>query len=185
MTVIDEALTAFEEVNLLQEKIETLNQEIASRTDYQSSQYANLLHLHFEANERLNLIDAANSRAESEKVLLGLGFSHADFKRKISEFSSGWQMRVPFVPGDGAQELERMALAAARPTGDELDGAPPTFDEGGEVLLPPEVGEEFDAHRELAEELLAVRDLPLAQLGDRGLQVVRRFHICLLVLRRT
>lgn len=94
MTVIDEALTAFEEVNLLQEKIEILNQEIASRTDYETSQYANLLHLHFEANERLNLIDAANSRAESEKVLLGLGFPHTDFDRKISEFSSGWQMRV-------------------------------------------------------------------------------------------
>ncbi len=94
MTVIDEALTAFEEVNLLQEKIETLNQEIASRTDYESSEYENLLHLHYEANERLNLIDAANSRAESEKVLLGLGFPHSDFERKISEFSSGWQMRV-------------------------------------------------------------------------------------------
>lgn len=94
MTVIEEALTAFEEVNLLELKIEALNKEITQRTDYQSEEYEKLLHLHCEANERLSLIDAANSRAESEKVLLGLGFSHSDFNRKITEFSSGWQMRV-------------------------------------------------------------------------------------------
>lgn len=94
MTVVDEALTAFEEVNLLEKKIERLNEEISQRTDYESQEYETLLHLHYEANERLNLIDAANSRAESEKVLLGLGFSHSDFDRKITEFSSGWQMRV-------------------------------------------------------------------------------------------
>ena len=94
MTVVEEALTAFEEVNLLEKKIERLNEEISQRTDYESQEYETLLHLHYEANERLNLIDAANSRAESEKVLLGLGFSHSDFDRKITEFSSGWQMRV-------------------------------------------------------------------------------------------
>lgn len=94
MNILDETLTAFEEAKLLEKKIEELNEEIAQRTDYESEEYERLLHLQFEANERLVLIDAANAQAEAEKVLLGLGFSRNDFGRKITEFSSGWQMRV-------------------------------------------------------------------------------------------
>ncbi|MBP1645351.1 MAG: glycosyl transferase family 2 [Bacteroidetes bacterium] len=94
MNILDETLTAFEEAKRLEKKIEELNNEIANRTDYESQEYEMLLHLQFEANERLVLIDAANAQAEAEKVLLGLGFSRQDFERKISEFSSGWQMRV-------------------------------------------------------------------------------------------
>lgn len=94
MNILDETLTAFEEAKLLEKKIEKLNEEIAQRTDYESEEYERLLHLQFEANERLILIDAANAQAEAEKVLLGLGFSRQDFGRKITEFSSGWQMRV-------------------------------------------------------------------------------------------
>ncbi len=94
MNILDETLTAFEEAKRLEKKIEELNREIANRTDYESEEYERLLHLQFEANERLVLIDAANAQAEAEKVLLGLGFSRSDFSRKILEFSSGWQMRV-------------------------------------------------------------------------------------------
>ncbi len=94
MNILDETLTAFEEAKLLEKKIEELNDEIAHRTDYESEEYERLLHLQFDANERLILIDAANAQAEAEKVLLGLGFSRNDFERKVTEFSSGWQMRV-------------------------------------------------------------------------------------------
>lgn len=94
MNILDETLTAFEEAKLLEKKIEELNDEIAHRTDYESEEYERLLHLQFDANERLILIDAANAQAEAEKVLLGLGFSRHDFGRKVTEFSSGWQMRV-------------------------------------------------------------------------------------------
>jgi len=93
-TVIDEALTAFEEAAILEKNIEHLTLEMSERTDYESEEYHKLLvHLH-DANERYHLIGAANKQAETEKVLLGLGFRHSDFSRKISEFSSGWQMRV-------------------------------------------------------------------------------------------
>lgn len=94
MNIMDETLTAFEEAKELEKKIEELSNLISHRTDYESNEYEMLLHLHFEANERLILIDAANAQAEAEKVLLGLGFSRNDFGRKITEFSSGWQMRV-------------------------------------------------------------------------------------------
>ena len=94
MSVIDEALTAFKEVNSINEELEELNQQIISSTDYLSKEYENLLQRHSELTERLNVMGASNMQSQTEKVLLGLGFSHSDFTRKMNEFSSGWQMRV-------------------------------------------------------------------------------------------
>ncbi|MCL2413662.1 MAG: ABC-F family ATP-binding cassette domain-containing protein [Bacteroidales bacterium] len=93
-TVIDEALTAFEEASKLEKNIEDLTLEMSERTDYESEDYHKLMVRLHEANERYHIIGGANKQAETEKILLGLGFKHSDFSRKISEFSSGWQMRV-------------------------------------------------------------------------------------------
>ncbi len=93
-TVIEEALTAFEEAAFLEKTIERLTLEMSERTDYESEEYHKLMVALHDANERYLIIGAANKQAETEKVLLGLGFKHSDFSRKISEFSSGWQMRV-------------------------------------------------------------------------------------------
>jgi ATP-binding cassette subfamily F protein 3 len=93
-TVIDEALTAFSEAAKLEKTIERLTFEMSERTDYESEDYHKLIVALHDANERYQIIGAANKQAETEKVLLGLGFKHSDFSRKITEFSSGWQMRV-------------------------------------------------------------------------------------------
>ncbi|MCL2027616.1 MAG: ABC-F family ATP-binding cassette domain-containing protein [Bacteroidales bacterium] len=93
-TVIDEALTAFEEAAHLEKTIERLTLDMSERTDFESENYHKLMVALHDANERYHMIGGANKQAESEKVLLGLGFKHSDFSRKISEFSSGWQMRV-------------------------------------------------------------------------------------------
>lgn len=93
-TIIDEALTAFEEAALLEEKIKALEHEIVTRTDYESDAYHTILVQLTDANERYLIIGGANKQAQTEKILLGLGFKHSDFSRSITEFSSGWQMRV-------------------------------------------------------------------------------------------
>jgi ATP-binding cassette subfamily F protein 3 len=92
--VIDEALTAFEETLRLEQKINKLNDEIAHRTDYESKSYQKLINQVTEANERFQVIGGQTMQGDTEKVLLGLGFKRSDFSRPISEFSSGWQMRV-------------------------------------------------------------------------------------------
>jgi len=92
--VLDEALTAFEETLKLEQKINKLNEEIASRTDYESKSYQKLINQVTEANERFQVIGGQTMQGDTEKVLLGLGFKRSDFTRPISEFSSGWQMRV-------------------------------------------------------------------------------------------
>lgn len=93
-TIFDEALTAFEETLKLEKKIHRLNEEIADRTDYESKDYQRLIHDLTEANDRFQIIGGQSIEGEAEKVLAGLGFMRSDFNRPVSEFSSGWQMRV-------------------------------------------------------------------------------------------
>lgn len=93
-SVIEEAMTAFEYIIALENKLERLTQEISNTIDFNSPEYENILNLHYETSEKLNLIEGNNIRSEAEKVLLGLGFNRSDFNRKLNEFSSGWQMRV-------------------------------------------------------------------------------------------
>ncbi len=93
-TVFDEALTAFEEALHLEEQIKKYTNSISSRTDYETDSYMNLVHKLTDADERFRLIGGNTMQADTEKILLGLGFNKADFFRSMTEFSSGWQMRV-------------------------------------------------------------------------------------------
>jgi len=93
-TVFDEAMKAFEEAQQLEAKIHAITEELGQRTDYESRSYHDLINRLNDANERFHLIGGQTLEADTEKVLLGLGFKPADFNRPLSEFSSGWQMRV-------------------------------------------------------------------------------------------
>lgn len=94
VSVLEEALTAFDVLNRMEKTLEQLTIQIAESTDYESKEYENLLQTHSELSERIVMMGADNRQAETEKILLGLGFLHSDFSRKMTEFSSGWQMRV-------------------------------------------------------------------------------------------
>lgn len=94
VSVLEEALTAFDVLNRMEKTLEQLSIKIAESTDCESKEYENLLQTHSELSERIVMMGADNRQAETEKILLGLGFLHSDFSRKMTEFSSGWQMRV-------------------------------------------------------------------------------------------
>lgn len=93
-SVIDEAMTAFQALKDLNEAIDNMNAEIASRTDYESDDYMSLLERFSEFNERFALLGGDSSEGDAVKVLKGLGFKDKDLHRQIAEFSGGWQMRV-------------------------------------------------------------------------------------------
>ena len=93
-TVLEEAMTAFSEIIELQQKIESLEHEIKIRTDFETEDYHDLIHQHSEAYERFNLLEGSSIQTNTEKVLTGLGFDISEFQRPMSQFSSGWQMRV-------------------------------------------------------------------------------------------
>ncbi|MBR1774669.1 MAG: ABC-F family ATP-binding cassette domain-containing protein [Bacteroidales bacterium] len=93
-TVLQEAMKAFDEIKELNSQLQAINTELTSRTDYNSKDYERLLLQQEEINEKLNIIDVNNAEPQAQKILLGLGFLHEDFNRNMTEFSSGWQMRV-------------------------------------------------------------------------------------------
>ena len=93
-TVLEVAMKAFEEMQLLEKRLETLTREVAERTDYESDSYANLIQELSDANERLDAIGASSTEEQAHRILQGLGFKVEDMGRTMSEFSGGWKMRV-------------------------------------------------------------------------------------------
>jgi ATP-binding cassette, subfamily F, member 3 len=93
-TVMQEALSAFDEVKKLEQRIDDLNHELATRTDYESDAYMDLIHEVSDASERFLLIGGETAQADAERILKGLGFKSSDMDRPTEEFSGGWQMRV-------------------------------------------------------------------------------------------
>ena len=90
----EETAKAFEEVLRLEAEIEALTREIAERTDYESSEYEQLLHRLNDAQDHYHILGGETRDADIEKTLLGLGFKRSDFGRATSEFSGGWRMRI-------------------------------------------------------------------------------------------
>ena len=94
LTVLEEALTAFEEQQRLEQQLKKLEHEIQHRTDYESEVYHKLIEKLSFLNERIALLGANAIEGEAERILVGLGFEHEDMQRRMPEFSNGWQMRV-------------------------------------------------------------------------------------------
>ncbi len=93
-TVFEEAAMAFSEINDMEARINEINHELETRTDYESDAYMELIEEVSTLSERFYSIEEINYDADIEKTLLGLGFEREDFTRKTSEFSGGWRMRI-------------------------------------------------------------------------------------------
>ncbi len=93
-TVFEETETAFEEIQLLEKRIDEINHQLETRTDYESDSYSKLIEEQTEVYHRLDLLGAGNRNEEIEKILKGLGFERKDFERQTAEFSGGWRMRI-------------------------------------------------------------------------------------------
>ena len=93
-TVIEEASSAFEELNALESRSEALSLELAEREDYQAQSYIDLIQELNDVNDRLHLLGASNNEENISKVLQGLGFAFEELQQPMSSFSGGWQMRV-------------------------------------------------------------------------------------------
>lgn len=94
ISVWDETMQAFEQINKWQSELEQVNEQLATRTDYESEEYTNLIHRMTDLNDLLQHHDAYNLEGDVEKVLLGLGFKADDFNKITDTFSGGWRMRI-------------------------------------------------------------------------------------------
>ncbi len=93
-TVFEEASKAFSEILNMKNEIDRLNQQLETRTDYESDEYSKIIEQVSELSEKYYSIEEVNFDAEVEKTLMGLGFLRSDFTRSTSEFSGGWRMRI-------------------------------------------------------------------------------------------
>ena len=93
-TVFEETAQAFAEINAMEARINAINHELETRTDYESDAYMQLIEEVSHLSERFYGVEERNYDADIEKTLLGLGFQRSDFTRNTSEFSGGWRMRI-------------------------------------------------------------------------------------------
>ena len=93
-TVFEETCQAFAHLHEMQAEIDRINNELTTRTDYDSDDYMQLIEKVSSLSEKFYAIDMTHFEEDVEKTLLGLGFERTDFDRQTSEFSGGWRMRI-------------------------------------------------------------------------------------------
>ena len=93
-TVLGECQQVFSHITELEAEVDRLTEEMATRTDYDSAEYMELIERHAQRSDLLAMQSTGSIEASIEKTLLGLGFERTDFDRPTSEFSGGWRMRI-------------------------------------------------------------------------------------------
>lgn len=93
-TVLEEAYQAFEEIKQAEFKIEEINHQLATRTDYESACYSELIEQLSDVTHHYEILGGYNYVGDTEKILLGLGFKREEFNNLTDTFSGGWRMRI-------------------------------------------------------------------------------------------
>lgn len=93
-TVLEEAYQAFEEIKKAEKRLQEINHELATRTDYESEAYSKLIEDLSDVTHHYEIIGGYNYIGDTEKILLGLGFKREDFDKLTDTFSGGWRMRI-------------------------------------------------------------------------------------------
>ena len=93
-SIFNELVSANKEVVSINNRLDAINLELTTRTDYESTSYLAILDELSELNERLTQLDGDNLNKDAEMLLKGLGFNQNELDRPYNEFSGGWKMRV-------------------------------------------------------------------------------------------
>ena len=93
-TVLEEAYQAFTEIQIVEKKLETINHQLVTRTDYESDEYSQIIEDLSDFTHRFELLGGYNYVGDTEKILLGLGFKREVFNDQTETFSGGWRMRI-------------------------------------------------------------------------------------------
>ncbi len=93
-TILEEAYQAFEEIKKIELELEDINNQLTTRTDYESDSYTQLIQDLTDKQERYELLGGYNYQGDTEKILQGLGFQREDFDKLTDTFSGGWRMRI-------------------------------------------------------------------------------------------
>jgi ATP-binding cassette subfamily F protein 3 len=92
--IIDEVCNSNDDLTKISGRLDEINDQLATRTDYESDSYLNMLDELTELNDAYNFQGGNDVAEQAELVLKGLGFSSQELETPMNEFSGGWQMRV-------------------------------------------------------------------------------------------
>tara|TARA_B100001142_G_scaffold138232_1_gene139788 strand:+ start:4428 stop:6329 length:1902 start_codon:yes stop_codon:yes gene_type:complete len=93
-SVLEEAYLAFEEIKKVEVRQEEIHKIIEETTDFESSSYMEVLDELNELNNHFEMIGGYHYQSQTEKILLGLGFTMNDLNASTDTFSGGWRMRI-------------------------------------------------------------------------------------------
>jgi ATP-binding cassette, subfamily F, member 3 len=93
-TVLEEAYQAFTDIKEVEKKLEHINHQLVTRTDYESEEYSQIIEDLSDYTHRFELLGGYNYVGDTEKILLGLGFKREVFNNQTETFSGGWRMRI-------------------------------------------------------------------------------------------
>jgi ATP-binding cassette subfamily F protein 3 len=93
-TVLEESYQAFIEIKKYEKQLEEINTQLATRTDYESEGYNQLMIDLNEVQQQYEIHGGYNYQGETERILQGLGFQREDFNKITETFSGGWRMRI-------------------------------------------------------------------------------------------
>ena len=93
-TVLEETFQAFPEVLKNQSRQVKISELLNTRTDYESGNYQELIQELSDLGSAFEVLGGYQYKAQSEKILAGLGFTTRDFDQLTSTFSGGWRMRI-------------------------------------------------------------------------------------------
>jgi len=93
-TVLEEAYLAFEEIKAIEQRQEAIHHFMETTQDFESPYYFDQLDELNELTTRYEMIGGYHYQAQTEKILLGLGFSMQDLDAPTDTFSGGWRMRI-------------------------------------------------------------------------------------------
>ena len=93
-SVLEEAMTAFDESNAVEADVARITRELGDRTDYESREYSLLIEELNELNDKLSVFHSEPPQVQAERTLRGLGFLPSELDRPTETFSQGWNMRI-------------------------------------------------------------------------------------------
>ena len=93
-SVLEESYEAFTEIKKLETQLEEINTQLATREDYESSSYNQLMIDLNDVQHQYEILGGYNYQGETERILQGLGFQREDFNKVTETFSGGWRMRI-------------------------------------------------------------------------------------------
>jgi ATP-binding cassette subfamily F protein 3 len=93
-TVFNYLFYSNESLNYLRTKIDQINADLVTRTDYEAESYLNLLDELNACNDQFNILDGFQWEEKIATTLQGLGFFKLDFDKPLAAFSGGWKMRA-------------------------------------------------------------------------------------------